>query len=161
MIKRKFHQNYSHEYKNLQIRIGVSNSFDNIKDFKETFSNTVNTVKMIEDSNTPIKTLFFKDIEIKRLLLANENIQLEQFYYKMLSPLHSYENNSKTDFLKTLEIYLKSNCNWTESKKLLHIHGNTLTYRLNRISEILNMDIKDYQDRLRLQIAFEIKDLLQ
>jgi sugar diacid utilization regulator len=161
MIKVKFHQNYSQEYRNLQIKIGVSDSFESIKDFKEAFDNTIQTVKMIEDTITPIKTLFFKDIEIKRLLLANENKHLEQFCDKLLSPLLAYENSSKKDFLKTLEVYLKTNCSWSASKDILHIHGNTLTYRLNRISAILGVDLKNYQDRLRLQIAFEIKDLLQ
>ena len=161
IVKSKFHQNYSHEFRTLKIRIGISEVFGEIESFKDAFENARQTVKMIEKTDSPIKTLFFRDIEIKRFLLANDREDLESYFHKILSPILDYDNNSKKDLIETLDVYLKSNCSWTESKKLLHIHGNTLTYRLNRISEILNMDIKDYQDRLRLQIAFEIKDLLQ
>jgi len=160
-IKTRFHQNYSLDYRGLQIKIGIGETFADIRDFKKAYNNTKQTVKMIGETSSPIETMYFKDIEVKRLLLANSEENLMLFFDNLLSPLLNYENNSKKDFYNTLETYLKTNCSWSESKKLLHIHGNTLTYRLNRISEILNMDLKNYQDRLRLQIAFEIKELFQ
>ncbi|HKL11874.1 MAG TPA: helix-turn-helix domain-containing protein [Clostridia bacterium] len=161
IVKSKYHQNYSHEFKTLKLRIGISDAFDKIGDFRNAYESARHTVKMIESSDSPIVSLYFKDIEVKRFLLANEKEHLRSYYNKVLAPLLDYDNNSRNDFIETLEIYLKSNCNWSESKKLLHIHGNTLTYRLNRISEIMNMDLKNYQDRLRLQIAFEIQELLK
>ena len=161
IIRSKFHQNYSHEFKALKLRIGISDSFDKINDFKNAYESARQTIKMIEASDTPIASSFFKDMEVKRFLLANDKESLQSYFQKILAPLLDYDKNSRSDFLQTLEVYLKSNCNWSESKKLLHIHGNTLTYRLNRISEILSLDLKNYQDRLRLQIAFEIKELFQ
>ena len=160
LIKTKFHQNYSHEFRNLHIQIGVGEVFSSKESFKEAYENTEQAIKTIKNTDEPIKLVFFKDIEIKRFLLANKRESLQAYFMKLLSPLLNYDYVSKNDFIETLEIYLKSNCNWSESKDLLHIHGNTLTYRLNRISEILNIDLKNYQDRLRLQIAFEIKSLL-
>jgi sugar diacid utilization regulator/putative methionine-R-sulfoxide reductase with GAF domain len=161
MIKKKFNQSYSQDYKDLQVKIGISETFKNIKNFKRAYNNTMQTIKMIADTNESIKILFFKDIDVKRLLLANNEEDLLLFYNNLLSPLLRYKKNSQKDFLKTLEIYLRSNCNWSESKDILHIHGNTLTYRLDRISGILGIDLKNYRDKLRLQVAFEIQELLK
>ncbi len=44
-------------------------------------------------------------------------------------------------------------------KELLHIHGNTLNYRLQRLKDILSTDINAYYPSLNLRIAFEIIDL--
>ncbi len=161
IVRTKYQQNYSHEFKAIKLRIGISDSFGKIRDFRNAYESAKQTVRMIENSTAPIESLYFKDIEVKRFLLANDKKDLLSYFQKVLSPLLNYQHNSREDFLETLDVYLKSNCNWSESKKRLHIHGNTLTYRLNRISDLLNLDLKNYQDRLRLQIAFEIKDLLK
>lgn len=54
---------------------------------------------------------------------------------------------------------LKSGANWTATKKVMLIHGNTLSYRLNRLKEILGYDLNEYYANLRLKIAFEIIEL--
>lgn len=159
-IKREFHQNYSGAFKDLRIRIGISEFFNEMQSFKEAYENARQAVRLIKNDESPINWLYFKDMEVKRFLLANGREDLLDFCNKLLGPLLRYEHASRDDFLQTLEIYLKSNCNWSLSKQRLHIHGNTLTYRLGRIEEILNLDLSDYQDRLRLQIAFEIQELL-
>ncbi len=142
-------------------KIGISDIFKGINNFKQSYYNSLQALKMIKSYENDKNYVYYKDLEVKRFLMNNDFNELENFVDKVLGPLKTYKNSSKNEFLETLKIYLQSNCNWSKTKDYLHIHGNTLTYRLNRISEILDMDLNNYNDRLRLQIAYEIIDLLK
>lgn len=160
-IKSQYHRNYSRDFRQLSLAIGISDPFLGIETCRRAFENARQALRMAREDPSPITWRYFKDIEIKRLLLANSPERLSAFRLKTLGPLLNYPHASRRDFIDTLEVYLKSNGSWTLTKEALHIHGNTLTYRLGRIEEILNLDLSHYQDRLRLQIALEIGNLLE
>lgn len=44
------------------------------------------------------------------------------------------------DYYETLIVFAKTNCNYNETSKQLHIHRNTLAYRLQRIHDITGLD---------------------
>ncbi|MBW4084756.1 CdaR family transcriptional regulator [Paenibacillus sp. S150] len=75
----------------------------------------------------------------------------------LLSPLKEHDREHKSDFLKTIVVYLTLNGNLKESASFLHIHTNTLMYRLNRIAEITGKSLKetDYRTSLYLDILTE------
>lgn len=129
--------------------------------FIEAYQNTLISFKTAIELNQTHSSLNFEALEVKRLLMKNSTETLENFLNSVLGPLQSYENKSHKEFLITLRLYITSNGNWTTTKNTLHIHGNTLNYRLNRISEILAINLDDYNQRLKLQMAFEIIDILR
>lgn len=142
------------------VRAGVSNVISSLEAFKTSYYNAIYAVRMTKDMEGENLYLFYDDLEIKKFLLNNDKVDLGYFISKTLGPLIDYEKNSKNEYLETLKVYIKSNGNWTYTKDFLHIHGNTLSYRLKRIMNLLNVDLNDYNQRLRLQIAFEILDIL-
>lgn len=58
---------------------------------------------------------------------------------KMFEPLDR-------DLLNTAFTYVMSGMSSMVSAKKLYIHRNTFAYRLNKINELLNLDIKDYHN---------------
>ena len=139
--------------------IGVSQIIRSIDDFKSGYRNALHTLKTLISLNPHQRFLFFADLEVKQLLINNPPETLNTFLNNTLGPLLAYDKRSKDEFIQTLSIYIRSNGNWTYTKDFLHIHGNTLNYRLTRIMNLLNMDLNDYQQRLKLQIAFEILEI--
>lgn len=75
----------------------------------------------------------------------------------LLYPLKEHDREHKSDFLKTLAVYLTLNGNLKESAVFLHIHTNTLLYRLNRIAEVTGKSLKDtgYRTSVYLDILTE------
>ena len=63
--------------------------------------------------------------------------------------------------LKTLEVYLQRHGNLRQSARDLHIHLNTLHYRLRRIGEVTGMDLKDADARLDLLLALRVRALAE
>ncbi|WP_432407586.1 helix-turn-helix domain-containing protein [Wukongibacter sp. M2B1] len=147
-------------YGKKRVRAGVSDEITRLDDFKSSYYNAAQALRMVNEIEDENLYLFYDDLEIKKFLLNNNRKDLEYFITKTLGPLLDYQNTSKNEYLDTLKIYIRSNGNWTYTKDYLHIHGNTLSYRLRRIMDLLNMDLSDYNQRLRIQIAFEILDIL-
>ncbi|MNB75050.1 Carbohydrate diacid regulator [compost metagenome] len=70
----------------------------------------------------------------------------------LLYPLKEHDRLHKTDFVKTIAVYLTFNGNLKESASFLHIHTNTLMYRLNRIAEITGRELKDTHYRFSIYL---------
>ena len=64
-----------------------------------------------------------------------------------------YDNEYGTNLLLTLEIYLKHNKSLKQAAEELYIHRSTLTYRLNNIKEIAQMDLNDANERLHILLS--------
>ena len=145
--------------KKWRIRAGASNLFKDLKSFKEAYQHAQSAIEIGTIYHPGDFLVFYSQLNVKRFLLNNDTNELQQFARDTLGPLIAYDQKSHARLLETLQIYIRTNNSWTKTKKQLFIHGNTLTYRLKRIEEILGLHLNDYSDRLNIQIAFEILDL--
>ncbi len=75
----------------------------------------------------------------------------------LLEPIKAHDREHKSDFLKTIAVYLTLDGNLKEAAAFLHIHTNTLMYRLNRIAEITGRSLKetDYRTSVYLDLLTE------
>ena len=55
------------------------------------------------------------------------------------------DEKNNTELYYSLKVYLLCENNVTAAAKRLHIHRNTLVYRLKRIREIIGGDMNDYE----------------
>lgn len=89
---------------------------------------------------------------IERLLYEVDEDVLEMFMYDKLSNLNTLDNS----FIETLEYFIKMNKNHKQTAAVLHIHPNTLYYRLRKIEEVLETDFDNEKDWIDLVIAFRL-----
>ncbi len=104
----------------------------------------------------------FSRLGIYRLLfpLYGEQTLLD-FYQETLGPLLDADNRSNQALLETLEGFFRCNGNLSETARVMHLHRNSLLYRLGRIEELLGRSLEDAELRLSLQIALKIRVLLE
>ncbi|MCL5093855.1 MAG: helix-turn-helix domain-containing protein [Patescibacteria group bacterium] len=60
------------------------------------------------------------------------------------------------ELLKTIKIFLSSGMNLTMASKELHIHRNTLIYRLNKAKKTIGLDPKKFSDALQIKLGLLI-----
>lgn len=107
-------------------------------------------------------TLHFARLGALRLIfhLAG-NPELEAFERDLLGPLETYDRARRAEFVQTLEAFLRAGGNHMRAARDLHVHRNTLIYRLERIEELLGgADLEDAEVRLNLQLALKIRSAL-
>ena len=71
-----------------------------------------------------------------------------------VSGLLAYDREHHTEFARTLQVYLAKERSQSRTADALHLHRNTLTYRLQRIRELLDCDPDDDDVRLHLLLSF-------
>lgn len=87
-------------------------------------------------------------------LTSDEHVQ--SYAETLLNPL--LQSTTK-ELLDTLQMYLKQNGNVTKTSEKLFIHRRTLTYRLQKIEELLNVNMDDAEIRFILHFCLKIKQL--
>ncbi|NLT74058.1 MAG: hypothetical protein GXX94_07685 [Chloroflexi bacterium] len=105
--------------------------------------------------------LYYADLGLYRLLLGlRDQSEVQRFYSDTLGPLVAYDGDHNTDLVGTLAAFFEQNTNASETARRLFIHRNTLNYRMQRISEIVGLDLDSADTRLALQVALRIHSLM-
>ena len=60
--------------------------------------------------------------------------------HTLLAPIREYDEKYGGQLLKTMLVYLWEGCSITKSASRLHVHRNTLNYRLRKIRDLLSED---------------------
>ncbi|KJS21328.1 MAG: hypothetical protein VR72_11320 [Clostridiaceae bacterium BRH_c20a] len=153
----------SHIYKNisgLTVSIGVG-TIKNALLVHESYANAVEAIKLgAKMQQKKDCLLYFEDFFVEHLLNSLDKAKLKEIYHESIEKLMLFDKDNKMDLVKTLETYFHCNFNYSEAAKEMFIHRNTFTYRLDKIKEILNMDLNDYNTLLKLQLALKLKGLL-
>lgn len=74
----------------------------------------------------------------------------------LLDRLITHDRQYNTDYVTTLRIYLDSFGDMRSAAELLHLHPNSLRYRIKRLTEIGGLDLGDPKLRLVLQLSFQM-----
>jgi len=93
----------------------------------------------------PDKNLFMFNDYYLEIVASYAVSGLGEFGYRLpeLERLRAVDKEKKTDYYNTLKTYLVLNNNIKLTARKLHIHRNTLFYRLSKIREITGQDIND------------------
>lgn len=83
---------------------------------------------------------------------------LDDMFVQKLRLLRDPEEE-RYDNLSLLRNYLLTERSISSTAKIMHMHRNSVIYRLNKIQEILTLDLNDPDVRLRLLISFKILEL--
>ncbi|WP_268794128.1 helix-turn-helix domain-containing protein [Selenihalanaerobacter shriftii] len=60
------------------------------------------------------------------------------------------------EWVETLGSFLEEGGSIQKAAERLHIHPNTMSYRIKRIQDILNVNLQDFEVKLNLAIAYKI-----
>jgi sugar diacid utilization regulator len=77
----------------------------------------------------------------------------------LLSPLVDYDVRHGSDLVLTLRVFLDASGAWQQAATALHVHVNTLRYRIGRIEELTQRDLSRMRDRVDLFLALETAPL--
>jgi len=108
----------------------------------------------------PDSATAFKDLGLYRLLYALQPLpEVRGFRDDTLARLKAKDRAGV--LLQTLGAYLTTNGSPTDAADRLHLHRNTVLYRLGRIEDLLGVDLRDAEVRLTLHLALKIGDVLE
>ncbi|GAK83568.1 sugar diacid utilization regulator SdaR [Vibrio ponticus] len=136
-----------------QIRIALGDYFADSDGLSKSYQTAKLTLNAVADQQGEV--FFYQNHRLPVLLssLFEESWKADQ----LREPFDLLvQNDSKGTLEKTLKAYFAQNCDAYQTCQILHIHRNTLRYRLERIEEITSLNINNLDDKLHLYLALNL-----
>lgn len=141
---------------NYNLKIGLSNSFSNIIDtciYKEQANFILNNIL----TSSELNFCFYQDYALDEMLqVITKNMHKQSFIHPAIQTICNYDKENKSDLYKTLSYYILSMKDVSKTLEYLHIHRNTLPYRIKIIERITSIDLSDNKTCAHLFLNFSI-----
>ncbi len=141
------------------LKMGLSNQFTSIKKCNIFYNQAVEALKVGSIIDNKQSIYKFEDIQPYVFLYRlKDSIKAEDINDSALNLLKKYDEENQSELYKTLYLYLKNNHNITKSSEEIHVHRNTLRYRLEKITEILGYNIDEDDNSFKLYNSIKLMD---
>ncbi|MFB7664295.1 PucR family transcriptional regulator [Kitasatospora sp. NPDC056138] len=75
------------------------------------------------------------------------------FHRRLLAPVVEHDRENSVSLLGTLNTFLDHDGSWARTAEALHLHVNTVHYRIRRIEELTGRSLARLEDRIDLRAA--------
>jgi DNA-binding PucR family transcriptional regulator len=72
---------------------------------------------------------------------------------RVLGAVLDHDRRTHADLLMTLQAFLACSCSWTRTAEYLHLHVNTVRYRIERVEQLTGRDLSTLEDRVDVFLA--------
>lgn len=137
----------------LGLHCGFSNIFDNFSELKYYYIQSKAALCEGEKNNPDEIIWNFDDYYFSHLINSLDNTtSLTSMCHPNVLRLYNHDEINDTDFVQCLRMYLYNGCNIAQTGKSLFMHRNTLIYRLEKIADIIEMDVRKLNEYKRMQL---------
>lgn len=134
---------------------------ERVAEYGDAYRLACGALELLQETGRRERIISLDDLGVYRLLLqVKRPRELANFADSVLGPLHDYDERRDTCLLETLHVYLRKGCRVAASAEALHVHTNTVAYRLRRIRELIDVDLRDPEVLMQIQVAFMIEKVL-
>ena len=142
-----------------KLYVAVSKTNNKLKSLPKTYQIVLRMLRLaVRADMTP---MFYDRLEVKKLILAVDDISLlESIYNENLKKLEVYDRDNGTDYMSFLRLYLKYDGSVQRDAQETFVHRNAINYQLAKIKKILGNSLKTFEERFKIILAFEVRDVL-
>ena len=149
-------------YHNLNFVLGISSKISSILNLKFAYEECSAVQRQVNKIAVVKGVHQIQDIELLHLFdEAETRNNMIKFSINVLKNILNYDKENQNNYFETLKRYLYNNCNTNETAKELFIHRHTLTYRLDKISQLFNVDFENFQCIMKYKLAMLIYDFYE
>lgn len=142
------------------LSVGVSNAFGKLVDilfFYYQARDAITYGTVVSHAIDDHDLYHYRDYAYVQMLAElNKEHDLLAYCHPALRRLHDYDEEHGTELMETLFEYVQCAGSTTRASTMLSLHKNTLLYRLNRIREILGMDLSSGEDLFQLMLSYRV-----
>lgn len=143
------------------LTFGVSDDFSDIRKLKKYYTQAKGIREFLMDQKQQVRVCFFSQHRFQLLIHDLSAAESPELYSDdALERLMAYDSSKNTEYWKTLSVYIRRGMNKELARKELNIHRNTLSYRLDKIQEILGHSLNDGEFLMGLYVSNLIKQSL-
>ncbi len=146
----------------IRCHIGISKACTGWETIRLCFTQALQALELGSRMHPEWTVYSYRDDDVYQFLINNlSRDMLVSFYNESIRPLADYDRANNTDMLSTLHMYFECGRSLTQTAEKLFIHRNTMLYRMERIQQILDVDLKRTNESFRIQLGLYIMHLIQ
>jgi len=140
------------------ISIGIGNFHKNIEGLRCSYQEGYRAIKIGKKVYKENGIYHYDELGIFKILveLEDKNI-LKEFQREILGKLLKEDNE---ELLETIDALLKNIGNKSSAAEELNIHRNSLNYRIKKFSQLLDLDLNDSENWLKIYLAVKINQII-
>ena len=140
------------------IFVGSGSKMKDIENLHLSYKRAKAAVTMAKKKKTDL--LHFDEMGMFRMLYSVSDMELlNEMGEGPLQPLIEYDKKHSSNYMETLELYLKYNGSIQAVAEAMYTHRNTVIYRISNIKKLLNTELESTEERLIYQMAFYIRTM--
>lgn len=110
--------------------------------------------RLAELTGESVSVVDGREVTSHVLLLATVPDDVRRAYSaRALGAVLDYDQAHHARLMETLEAFLATSCSWSRTAENLHLHVNTVRYRIQRVEELTGRDLSQMADRVDIFLA--------
>lgn len=142
------------------IYFGIGSATEKMEDYYISSEQARRALNVVMQGYRSKTYAFFESLGSYTILqyLLEKNVT-NLFIQQQLGTLISYSKDNNMNLLETLRTYLDMNGNAKATAEALFLHRSSLLYRLDKIEELLQIELDDPEARFNLMLAYKLYDM--
>lgn len=127
--------------KDSNLYMGISDNFEDLYELMIYLSEAKASLRLKDIDLSDKHIILYNDVKFYHMYEHFPSEELLRYCDEKMIRLKSYDEQNKTEYIKTLAIYLTMQKSIQKTAEELYVHRNTINYRIQKIKEII--EVKD------------------
>ncbi|PWV55165.1 PucR family transcriptional regulator [Nocardiopsis sp. L17-MgMaSL7] len=142
-----------------RLAVGLSSASQGVAELRGAAVEARHARRLAELRGGRSRVIAGAEIDSHELLLASVPEEVQTSYReRLLGPLLEYDRDHRSELVDTLEQFLAHSGSWQRCAAFMHVHVNTLRYRIGRVEELTGRDLSSLEHRVDLFLALKLRD---
>ncbi|MCC6094501.1 MAG: PucR family transcriptional regulator [Eubacterium sp.] len=139
---------------------GVGKTTRSIRCLYKNYRQAIAVQKLQSKGRLRPDQIFYSEMGLYKLLMnIDDDDIISDYLQNTIKPLLDYDRENNTDLVGVLRTYLAHDGSVKETAEKLYVHRNTINYYLNKIRDLLNMDISSLAVKTQLITALMLLNI--
>jgi purine catabolism regulator len=134
-------------------RVGVSEPFDRVSDTRSAALQARWALHQGQQGDGPVTRFAPSKAAVGFLPISLADN--ERAARRVLGPLLAYDLDKRSHLLDSLRVFLEENRSWQRASARLHVHKQTLVYRIERVEQLTGRQLDSTADVAELWLALQ------
>jgi purine catabolism regulator len=149
----------SEQYK-MSIGVGRIRKF---QDMYKSFTDAKRAIGIGSCLNLPCRIFNYSEMGFYRFIDVERNQEeIQDYYHDYIKPIRDqFSGEHYEEIIQTLMQFVESRFSFVKTAERMHLHRNTISYRMSVIEKLCGVDVQDHEDCLNLSLACKLYPLMK
>jgi len=149
-------------FREKRLRLGISDCFENIYYIERYYRQGLTALRLSERLKPGEYLSYYNQYKFYDMLQGiAKQPGAECYLDRHLLDILDYDRKNNTEYYCTMEAYLFSGQNLTRAADILHVHKNTVSYRIGKAKALFSISFENEDEIFCLMYSYKLKRMME